>query len=368
MRAVTPAEASVVQCLLAFPKSLDAPASSAARLPRRTFQTARQRILAGGWVQYRHIPDPVIIGHPILSAAIIAPYAESLHDLLASARNESDCVVLWSLPQFVFGVFLSESSAAVERLHGRLFSSGKVRTLESISVDCSEPSIPAYFDFEGAWSRVMNLGHTIAYPQPLGGLPRTSTQESRSGEGRLDREAMARLLLSTTLTTDSGAIARLLQAHETFDSILEKRFLRKGYVHSRVILKLDSIPKTDPALPSRVAFVSGSVRDRSDPAAFFRDLVGNAGVRPFLFLTNGRKVFFATLAYASNANRKEVPNATGSARSIVETHLRDVGFWREELDDLLVLVDHRYHQLVSSELVASGPEGKRSKSSGPWPG
>lgn len=349
MRAVTPAEASVMQYLLAFPRSAGSEDSSPRRLPRRTFQTACRRVLANGWVEGRLIPDPVIIGRRVLSAMVITPYMENVHELLASARNEADCVVLWSFPQFIFGVFLSETPSSVEELRTRLLSRGRVRAVEEISVDCGEASVPAYFDFEGMWAQVMNLGRPISYPQPLGGITWTTTSRVPFPENSPDRDSMARLLLGPTLLTDPAAVTRFLRSRAPLDTLLERRYLRRGYVHPRVMLKVDSIPLSDPAVPSRIVFVTGTVIDQSDHGAFFRELVGSAGVHPFLFLTNGKKVLLASLAVGPTAIPREPLRASTSAGSVIAAHMRDVGYWREELADLLVVVGHRYHQLISSQ-------------------
>ncbi len=76
VRTLTRAEALAIGMLLARPASTDRERILASGLPARTFEVARQRVIASGWLVDRFVPDPALAGRDLAVFALGRPFAE----------------------------------------------------------------------------------------------------------------------------------------------------------------------------------------------------------------------------------------------------------------------------------------------------
>lgn len=366
VRVVTRAEADVVQYLLSLPRSDFVPRSVRREMPRRTFQTVRNRVISNGWVSGRCIPDPTSIGHPIMSSLLAVPYAEKAQALLLDWRHSKGCAVLWSFPALLFGIFFSESREAAEILERRLLGPDKTRTSDTVLVDCGTASVPVYFDFEGGWCAATNLGAPIAYPQSLGGVERAQESARLIDAAAHDREILRGMLERTNLAIyppdwgwpEAGASRR--------DARLERAYLDRQVVSFRNFLNLDVMHTHASGLPTNVIFVSGTLLERGHQSHLFRDLV-SGDVHPFLFLTDSVRVLFAALAFPTSMTLPFSAKRGSPVMATLESHLRDIGYWREPVEGLLVATNHRYHQLIPEPENGGGSEAHGPESPGNRP-
>src|SRR5271170_2377071 len=105
MRRLTRAEAIVILSLLASEEVPKRERIRRSGLPSRTFEVARKRVLAAGWVQERYIPNLVLLGRPMLSVVLAHPYAEYLRDVVNRWKVIDGNALLWRGGTSVLGVF-----------------------------------------------------------------------------------------------------------------------------------------------------------------------------------------------------------------------------------------------------------------------
>jgi hypothetical protein len=339
LRAVTAAEAAVVQSLLAGTAS---PASS--RLPRRTLQAARRRLFLREWVHERYLPDLAALGVPELTLAVGQPFMESAHALLHRWRRRREALLLWASSELLFGVFASPPGAASIELGRALSDPATQRSLRVLTVDAREPAVPIFFDFEGAWARATGLEGAIAYPQPL---PGGSGADSDGPWGAGERAAVHRLVTRPFLSPGSdGAAAK---ARGLFAARWERRCLRSGRVARRVFLDPVAVARWVAPFPDQLAVVYGHLRAGQHPEPLYRALLGRCGLRPFLFATDGRSVLVGALSARTAVAGPARSDGGAPVLPVLQRALSEIVVLREPLDQLETLVNHRYDHLLPDE-------------------
>ena len=319
MRTLSRAEGIVVQELLAG-RTTSALSSDAPRLPRRTEQTVRQRVLARDWVVRRYLPDPAALGVPILSFVLARPFTERARSLADLWTATPACVLVWESPERTFGVFLAGSPPEAHRLVSAATPASMVHESSVLEVDTRTGAVPVYFDFEAGWTKFAGLAGSQAYPKSLpADLP---------AEGALDRPlptpaeraAIARLLHRPY--TESVAAAR--GARRLFLARAERRALAAGWVEPRCILDPVAIHRWAAGFPDGVALLQGDLREGAHPSELFRDLVEQCGIGPFLFATGSGRVWLGTLSRLHVLRETRPPATDRNVLSTLRRHLVNI--------------------------------------------
>jgi hypothetical protein len=328
MRSLTPAEAAVIRSLLADEPLPHRERIRQAGIPARTYEVARQRLLASGWLVERYIPDPVRLGRPVARVSLLRPYAEQFRAVARQFREDPSTVFLWEGPGIVFAVALRPTG------RGRAASStpGVAREFV-VDADLRDPTFPVYFDFEGAWSRLADAPGTYRYPRPL--APTAGGADGEARVGPRDRESLEEAVRRPLVPEGPGRTG-------WFASRRIRRLFAEGAVEHRVFLDLAAIPAYRDRRASTVVFLRGQVRTGASPDRLFRTLVTGCRVTPFLFVTDGERVLLAGLSPAPAS-----PDGAGRTPVLaaVESTLEAIEVDRVPADDLVATVNHRYDRL-----------------------
>jgi len=337
---LTPSEATAVRQLISRsePRLVDLP--GAAPLPRRTFQTIRQRVYQRGWIRDRFLPSPSRFGVERVTIALVAAHADKAASLVGEWRARPENVLLWASDDSVLGVFLSRRGSG-ESLSGVLEAEGTSRESYVLEVDGRPEAIPSYFDFEAAWVRATGLSGLTGYPRSLFG---PSGGPGGSGPAELlpsHRRAVEELLRATS--EPLGPAEERPITSRLFQRRAEERLVRLGWVSFRSFLDPAAVAGSVSGFPSWLAFVHGSLLPGAGPPELFRALVGECGVGPFLYVTDDRELLFATLSRGPGA-----PGEPGRAPVLptVRTYLEDIDVVRWPLVSTRVVTDHAFGRLL----------------------
>ena len=337
-RALTAAEAVAIGMLLARPSSTDRERILASGLPARTFEVARRRVVATGWLIDRYIPDPTLAGRRHVVFALGQPFIEQRSRLAKEWSESSDAVLVWSSAQSLFGVFFPTTSDASTNPLSSLLSKEAFSRLLTVRVALSDPGIPAYFDFEGAWSRVLGRPGTETYPKPLpsGAADRVSRKPPSLEE--IAAVTSAPVLPSETTPLGARAARRLARSSRY-------RHRLAPYITRRYFLDPTILPGYRDWTLGSIVFVHGRLRPGVLPESAFRFLVAEGGVRPFLYVTDGRVVLFAALSPPPARPDRPSPDARPSVADGLRRSLEGIEVFREGVDHLVALTNHRYERL-----------------------
>jgi hypothetical protein len=319
----------VFRSMLAAAPQRESDLIRASGVPRRTYQEIRRRAFAEGWAQESYVPDGPHFGWPYVTFALVHPFLERLDDDRRRWADDPSLVLLWSSPESMFGVFFTSAPRPPE---------GSYRHQFVLTVDARAPTVPVYFDFEGCWARWTRQRGTLAYPQPLPGTsPSKAPREPLRARPR--GFADARELERRAAPPADGV--RVLRGEFSLPHRL-RRVVRSGHLRYRVFPNLVRLPPYQEHALTRLALIHGRLLPDQRPEELFRALVSDAGVAPFLFVTDGRSVLLGALS-------SEV--VVVERRPVLETlrrFLGDIEVTREELRTLSVPVAHRYGRLFEN--------------------
>jgi hypothetical protein len=336
MRSLTKGEASVVRSLLASERVSERERIRRSGIPSRTFEGARQRAYAEGWVFDRYVPDPVRIARPNVTFSLVQPFAERLDDVVERWKNDMRNVLLWRWQETIFGVFLSSDDDS--RVGSRQFGPGTLHSAFEVTADTRRPHIPVFFDFEGSWCRSWEISGTLSYPHPI---PMRSLEGEPSR--RLSQNDRARVAELVRRPFKRGAEPGPLRVSPFYFPRSQRRLLETETVERRVFLDIAKVPAPQARPFERVAFVQGTFLPGCTAPPLFRRLVA-MNVFPFLFATDGSRVLLGTL---SSSPGSESGNGPRPAILVgLQRHLRSIEIVRESIPSLTVLVNHRYDRLV----------------------
>lgn len=337
MRSLTPAEAVVIRSLLADEPVPHRERIRRAELPPRTYEVARQRILLAGWVLERYVPDPVRFGLPMARFTLAHPYAEQFHAVAQRWREGPRTVFLWEGPDLLFRVEFEPEPTGSSRPRAPATEAGCSRSY-SLAVDLRKPTLPAYFDFEGAWSRLMDAPGTYRYPRPL--IGEEDGGPALSGPDRTVATALVNRPFLSVGDRESG-----VATSGVFTRRRQRRLLGEGVVEHRMFLDVTQVPGYQQRRASNVVLVHGELLDGRRPETLFRALVSDCQVTPFLYATDGEEILLAALAPAPGAPRTEV---RGGVLATVRAYLRAIEVARTPVETLATPVNHRYDRLVGN--------------------
>lgn len=345
MREISTSEAIVVAKLLAGSDS-GFGTYSGVRLPRRTRQTIRQRLLARECLFERYVPNPVALGRPKVVITILHPYTDRHVAAADAVGNLASCSNLWSFRNSLFGVFFLANDGELEKIQTGLAGSGDFHDSFYLLCDAAEPSIPVYFDFEMAWARITGLRGTTKYPHglPIGHARATLAVSSSASTHR------ARELL--TLAPNAGDAERGSEHVQVGRWNREiKALLRRGVLEFRTFLNPIAYSGWATNFPGEMALVRGQLRSGRMPPELFVALVSEGQVSPFLFAVSGRTVVFAALA---KGDTKPHPMPGPSLLGTIEPFLEHVIVVRESFSGAATPVLHRYDTPFTDTSHANG--------------
>jgi hypothetical protein len=325
----------VLRSLLATAPGRELDRIQVSGVPRRTYQEIRRRAFSEGWVQEYYVPDGPHFGLPYVTFALVHPFLERMDDDRRRWMENRSLALLWTSPEILFGVFLSPRPPILE---------GSYRQRFVLTVDARGPTVPAYFDFEGSWARWTRLGGTLAYPQPLPGTSRTVSQRESPRVKTRDLAAARELDLRSMPPTDG---VRVLRGEPSLPARM-RRVVRAGHLQYRVFPNLDRLPPFDGRSLQRIALVHGQLLPDQRPEGLFQALVHDAGVSPFLYVTDGRTVLLGALS-SEDVGIERLP--------VLETlrrYLDGIEVTREDLRTLSAPILHQYGRPLSSLTTPSG--------------
>lgn len=350
MRVLSPAEATAVWLLIARSRPAMEPVDGIPPLPRRTFQTVRQRVYERGWITDRFIPSPSVFGNGHVVFALSQPLSDRVASLVERWSALPENVLLWASNESVLGVFFQSENDSRDFAQ-QLAIEESSRDHCRIRVACRRDAIPAYFDYEAAWVRATGLLGVVGYPRsiqsdwsiPEGKGTRRATPAQSKAVAKLAYAVHSRL--GQTASGPFGAGYRRRSD--------EERCIRRGWATFRSFLNPIEVARSVTGFPGWCACVWGDLLPEARITEFFQALVAEAVVSPFLFVTDQQKVLFATLSRGPG-NRRTVERI--SVLAIVRRYLRDISVVRWPFTSTRVITDHEYGPLLQSHEDVSGKQ------------
>lgn len=350
MRVLSSAEATAVWLLIARSRPAVAPVDGILPLPRRTFQTVRQRVYERGWITDRFIPSPSVFGTGYVVFALSQPHSDRAAGLVDRWRARPENVLLWASDESVFGVFFQSGNDPHAVVQGLAIEQSS-RDHCMIQAACRRDTIPAYFDYEAAWVRATGLPGVIGYPRSIQrewSIPEANgTRRPTPAQGK----AVAELAYTDPFhpgQTPPGPFRAGFRRRSA-----EERCIRRGWATFRSFLNPIEVARSVTGFPGWCAFVWGDLVPEARILEFFQALVAEAVVSPFLFVTDRQKVLFATLSRGPG-NRRNVERVP--VLGIVRRYLRDISVVRWPFLSTRVITDHDYGPLLQSQEGVSGKQ------------
>lgn len=342
-RRLTPAEAALIDALLGSEEVTDRERMQRSGLSHSTYEAAHRRVLTQGWIVERYLPNPVAFGKPYISFAL-ARYRDAVDpESLRRWAAFEGAAVLWAGGRTVFGVFLSGRHVANTPLTRELARTDRYEATYALEADLREATVPVYFDFEAEWSRVCGMPGTTGYPRSLpvhplpganGGAPRVPERWQRTVE--------------EIVRIDIGPQGPGGSPHGPFYRLgrrgVIRRALEQGWIDRRTFLDLASLPGYRDWTLAQAVFVHGTLRPNASAEALFRTLTGRCEVAPFLFATNAKEVFFASLAPPPVG--AFIDPGRPSVSGTLERFVDPLVVHREPVRGLKACLNHRYDGLV----------------------
>jgi hypothetical protein len=319
----------VIRSLLASEPGREVDRIRASEVPRRTYQEIRRRAFAEGWLQDALVPDAPYFGRPFVTFSLVRPYMDHLADLRRDWAEDPSVAHLWSSPETLFRVSFSARPPK---------AGGSFRQGFDLTVDARVPTVPVYFDFEGAWIRWTRQSTTGNYPQPLPGTGSRDRPSSSVVASERERSA------AQWAVENRRRRPKLPLRVHGFGTLprYARRAVESGRLEYRVFPVLARLPAFEDERIQRVALVHGQLKDGHRPEELFRALVGDLEVFPFLFVSDGRTVLMGALS--ADGVRDE-------RRPVLETlqrHLSEIELTLEDIRTLSSVVAHRYEGVLST--------------------
>jgi hypothetical protein len=338
-REATPAECAVIWSLLAANSISERERIVASGLSPRTYEVARRRVFEAGWVHERFVPDPLAWGYSTLDLLVAQPNPGAGGALVSRLMAAPGVFLIWQGTGVVFAASFATRGLGTVRGFTAISSTASGANFQ-LSLDLDGPSVPIYFDFEGAWSRVLEAAAPRVYPRPL---PRwsgggTSGDELPRPRLRGDAEALIRrpFRQPESLTTGKhlGSLAGLGAG---------RRALLAGLVERRCFPDLGKLPGYRGWSLRNVAFHLGELRAGEGPERLYRELLLEGGMTPFLFVTDRRSVLIGALSppprSKGGTNRRRISE-------ILDGLLESSTLVSAPIDSLSAPMNHQYDRLL----------------------
>jgi hypothetical protein len=300
-------------------------------------------MLEAGTIVNRFVPSPSLTGHDRAVFLLVLPFAESYIDLRQSLQGHPGNVLLWSTSsQGMFGAFFYRASGGEESPLEILERLGPHVHSFSVTSNLSLPSVPIYFDFEGAWSRGTGLRRSPNYPRPIPEYVDRAADDF-VGFGRKPSQVTERIVLSVikdwSASGKKPGEAGLLRRRSAI------RLLHSGSIAHRYFLDPTRLPPYNDWTIKQIVLLHGSLLSGKTAPELFHSLVEACGVFPFLFAVGGDQVMLGTVSprpehYASPPVQKST-----SVLSTVQRFLSRIAIHRTDVGNMENVVNHRYDRM-----------------------
>lgn len=343
MRSFTKNEVVVVSSLLANSDSTLQTRIRESRLPRRTFEVARRRLMESGVLQERYVPNPASIGIGTLTFVIAHPFQEvfqSVHRRWLDARGN---VLLWRTPELLFGVFLKQAEAPNEGQVPLPPNSSNYSRITVLDVPPRADCVPIYFDFEGVWSRVSKTA-SATYPRSI-----VRSQDSSPGTPRQMSKGLRRALEAAASATpqslDASESPGLLSAWSRKTTL--RKLIDADHLTRRVFLSPGPLAGYQGWSSGQLILIHGRVLPGRSPVALQRELLDRGRAFPFLFATNGSHVLVGGIGLPSHRTQAGALDLLPSRMRIFQSYLDSIVVHRSALETLDAANNHQYGRAIS---------------------
>jgi hypothetical protein len=337
-RPLTRAEAVVAGTLLASPATSTRERIRQSGLASRTYEVARQRALDAGWLTDRFLPDPRIAGCHRATFALGRPFVEHRANRSRAWAAAPGNVLQWETSESIFAVFMTQDSLLDSVQTPELFAEPAFGHLIVIHADLDRPTVPVYFDFSGAWSRIEGGAVRDAYPRPI---PHLGLDSIESAPSLL--EDTRSLVLAPF--RQAGSNSSGLNLARRFGQSARYRSRLSQCVERRYFLDPSQLPGFRDWSPSAIVFLFGRLREGYRPELLFRMLFVSCGITPFLFVTDGQFVLVGCL---SPSPRSLNPSVRPSVTKTLGRCLREIEVFREPVSEIRTVTNHRYDRLFGN--------------------
>jgi hypothetical protein len=338
---LTTAEARVISSLLAADALPERERIRSTGFAPRTYETARRRAFDAGWVCERFVPDPLAWGFSSLRFDLVRPKIGEERAWSDRFAADPRTFHVWLGDGLVFAAALldAESKTARTETPEPVMDLGRAWRLV---VDLRQPTVPIYFDFEGAWSRVVGAAGPRVYPRPLPFWPggETTSDGGPSGRLRSAAEALVRRPFQGPAEMSAGRhLGSILEFGRPWGAV------SAGLVQRRCFLDPARLPGLYGWRLRSLSFVKGTLRTGAQPATLDRELLSDGGMTPFLFATDGKSVLIGALSPAPR------PVGTPPRSRISEIFTKRLEPWTllsAAVSSLSTPLDHRYDRLMTA--------------------
>jgi hypothetical protein len=345
VRSLTDNEARVIAALLASELESERTRLRRIGVPRSTYHSARRRAYEEGWLRDRYIPDPSRFDWPVATIAVARPYIDRGQALESNWTDIPGNVVAWFSPQVAFGVFFHRSAEDASSATQQWEKLQLASRIFSVSLSVAEPSVPAYFDFEGLWGHLADEAGARSYPNGIGG--REPGELANSGPTDHQRWAAGELVRRPFVVGASGRASPLSSPLGLPFS--QRRLLASGWVRYRVLLDPLKVPPFRGRTANDVVFVTGTLQPSATPQQLFQVLTRECRVFPFLFATDGHKLLLGALG---GKGEPAIEGAAVTRRPVMPSLQESLGgieLFSDSAERFRTLVDHRYDRLFPAK-------------------
>jgi hypothetical protein len=343
-RELTPAEVSVISSLLAAEPANQRDRILASGLSPRTYEVARRRVFDAGWIHERFVPDPLAWGFSTLQLLLEQPRPGTEDASVTRLLAAPGVFLIWQGAGVVFSASFHKADSETG-LGGPSSSSAGSDAIWRLSLDLKGPSVPVYFDFEGAWSRVVGAAGPRIYPRPLPRWSGGGAAEEELPTPRLRRDAEA--LIRRPFAQRGGPLNG-----KHLGSIVGlgagRGALASGLVERRCFPDLGRLPGYQGWSLRSVGFQWGKVKAGHGPEALYQELLQEGGMTPFLFATDRRSVLIGAL---SPAPQLTLARDHRRISEILVSRLESSRFVSAPVSSLSSPVNHRYDRLLPARLA-----------------
>ncbi len=320
---------------------------TASGLARSTFQEGKRRAYALGWLHDRYLPAPEAVGTPFVTFALLRPYVDRLNEVLGRLSDDPGTVLLWESESSVLAVLFHRGPSGPRALGPSEGERSEGTREFFLTVDAREPSVPVYFDLEGAWCRWTGTPGPLRYPRPLPALP--PRWRSGGSERVLRHPAISNLLSRPALATSGARQPHLLGPRTLPRS--QRKLLFSGLAEWRVFTDLARLPPYHGARLSHVVLLHGTLREGARLIEVFQGVVQGAGARPFLLASDRSKVLLGVLGSrpVGPSEGGADPEGTAATEALLRalgSSVSDIGIVRLPTSGLRSPVFHRYDRLL----------------------
>lgn len=345
MRALTEAEGRVIAVLLGSTATNERDRLQRLRVPRSTYHAARRRAYAEGWLRDRYVPNPARFGFPIVTVAVVRPFADRTGSLVDRWSRNPANVAAWLGPQAALGVFFHPDASAAERFSASTAEGELGTPVTVIPATSTSPELPVYFDYEGLWAHLAGLEGTATYPNGLGGP--IGKEGPTASQLRHRQWSTSELVQRPFRAEAEGRGGHLVGPFGLPFSQL--RALRDGWVTHRVFLDPSRVPPYHGRSADQVVLISGSLRKGARPEQLFASLTRECRVFPFLFATHDGRALLGALGRGAANGRAPTEPSEADRRPVLPTiqeYLEGIQVLQEPAAMFRTVVDHRYDRVI----------------------